>query len=97
MLAWRAIGNVLRSLHEIISSNTEEAPNPTTLDQLRDVGEKFYWSVYTLDRRWGFGTGLPFAVHDSDIHRQPQFKVGAVAIFAHLFSRRERNLILVAG
>lgn len=75
MLAWRAIGNVLRSLHEIIAQNTEDAPNPTTLDQLKDVGEKFYWSVYTLDRRWGFGTGLPFSVHDSDIHRQPHFKV----------------------
>ncbi|OAA73297.1 fungal specific transcription factor domain-containing protein [Cordyceps fumosorosea ARSEF 2679] len=74
MLAWRAIGNVLRSLHEIIAQNTEDAPNPTTLDQLKDVGEKFYWSVYTLDRRWGFGTGLPFSVHDSDIHRQPHFK-----------------------
>ncbi|KAJ6788167.1 hypothetical protein PWT90_11125 [Aphanocladium album] len=74
MLAWRAIGNVLRSLHEIIAQNTEDSPNPTTLDQLKDVGEKFYWTVYTLDRRWGFGTGLPFSVHDSDIHRQPQFK-----------------------
>ncbi|XWW92310.1 hypothetical protein V2A60_000233 [Cordyceps javanica] len=74
MLAWRAIGNVLRSLHEIIAQNTEDAPNPATLDQLKDVGEKFYWSVYTLDRRWGFGTGLPFSVHDSDIHRLPQFK-----------------------
>ncbi|ATY58690.1 fungal specific transcription factor domain-containing [Cordyceps militaris] len=74
MLAWRAIGNVLRSLHEIIAQKTEDAPNSTTLDQLKDVGEKFYWSVYTLDRRWGFGTGLPFSVHDSDIHRQPHFK-----------------------
>ncbi|KAM3450213.1 hypothetical protein MY3296_006322 [Beauveria thailandica] len=74
MLAWRAIGNVLRSLHEIIAQKIEDAPNLTTLDQFKDVGEKYYWTVYTLDRRWGFGTGLPFSVHDSDIHRQPHFK-----------------------
>lgn len=26
-----------------------------------------FWSVYCLDRRWSFGTGMPFALQDSDI------------------------------
>jgi hypothetical protein len=28
---------------------------------------KLFWSVYVLDRRWSFGTGLPFAMQDADI------------------------------
>lgn len=26
-----------------------------------------FWVVYALDRRWSFGTGMPFALQDSDI------------------------------
>lgn len=26
-----------------------------------------FWAVYNLDRRWSFGTGMPFAMQDSDI------------------------------
>ena len=28
---------------------------------------KLFWSIYVLDRRWSFGTGMPFAVQDLDI------------------------------
>ena len=28
---------------------------------------KVFWIVYALDRRWSFGTGLPFALQDADI------------------------------
>ncbi|RAH41501.1 transcription factor domain-containing protein [Aspergillus brunneoviolaceus CBS 621.78] len=28
---------------------------------------KTFWSVYSLDRRWSFGTGLPFIIQDEDI------------------------------
>lgn len=28
---------------------------------------KLFWSIYVLDRRWSFGTGMPFAIQDSDI------------------------------
>lgn len=28
---------------------------------------RLFWSIYVLDRRWSFGTGLPFALQDSDI------------------------------
>lgn len=28
---------------------------------------KLFWSIFVLDRRWSFGTGLPFAIQDADI------------------------------
>ena len=28
---------------------------------------KVFWSIYVLDRRYSFGTGMPFAVQDADI------------------------------
>lgn len=28
---------------------------------------KIFWSIYSLDRRWSFGTGLPFVIQDEDI------------------------------
>ena len=28
---------------------------------------RLFWSVYSLDRRWSFGTGLPFVIQDDDI------------------------------
>ncbi|ODH50002.1 hypothetical protein GX48_03806 [Paracoccidioides brasiliensis] len=28
---------------------------------------KMFWSVYSLDRRWSFGMGLPFVIQDEDI------------------------------
>lgn len=28
---------------------------------------RLFWCIYVLDRKWSFGTGLPFAIQDSDI------------------------------
>lgn len=28
---------------------------------------RIFWTVYALDRRWSFGTGMPFALQDADI------------------------------
>ena len=28
---------------------------------------KTFWTIYSLDRRWSLGTGLPFNVQDEDI------------------------------
>ena len=33
----------------------------------RNWAVKLFWSVYVLDRRWSFGTGIPFALQDADI------------------------------
>ena len=36
----------------------------------RASGIKLFWAIYVLDRRWSFGTGMPFALQDSDIDSQ---------------------------
>lgn len=28
---------------------------------------KLFWSIYVLDRRWSFSTGMSFAFQDSDL------------------------------
>jgi hypothetical protein len=65
-LAWRIIGLAARmclnlGLHrrETILRNFE--------GEDRSQAVKLFWSIYVLDRRWSFGTGMPFALQDSDI------------------------------
>ena len=31
------------------------------------AANRLFWSVYSLDRRWSLGTGLPFVIQDEDI------------------------------
>ncbi|KAG5661937.1 hypothetical protein KAF25_004176 [Fusarium avenaceum] len=61
--AWRIVGSILRLVHE--QSCQEEDIS------VKSIPDTFFWSLYTLDRRWSFGTGLPFALQDSEIIRQP--------------------------
>ncbi|KAI8650652.1 Fungal-trans domain-containing protein [Fusarium keratoplasticum] len=73
ILAWRGIGMVFRLLQEL-----EDTPDKLQSRVLPNdkgvISPEFYWSVYTLDRRWSFGTGLPFAVQDSDVRYRPSLK-----------------------
>ena len=65
--AWRFIGIAARiciemGLHRrdsLIRTFTNEA------EYLQAV--RVFWVVYALDRRWSFGTGMPFALQDADI------------------------------
>ncbi|CZR39267.1 uncharacterized protein FPRO_05541 [Fusarium proliferatum ET1] len=59
--AWRLIGTVVRLIHE---QSCQEEDTPA-----ERISDTFFWSLYTLDRRWSFGSGLPFAVQDSEINR----------------------------
>lgn len=38
-----------------------------TNEEERSDAIKLFWSIYVLDRRWSFGTGMPFALQDADI------------------------------
>lgn len=38
-----------------------------TDEEDRSMAIKLFWSIYVLDRRWSFGTGMPFALQDADI------------------------------
>jgi len=65
--AWRFIGIAARmciemGLHRkdsLLKSFTNEAEYQQTV--------RIFWTVYALDRRWSFGTGMPFALQDADI------------------------------
>ncbi|KAG5934172.1 hypothetical protein E4U53_000753 [Claviceps sorghi] len=66
VLSWRVIGQVMRlcleaGLHQKrgLMKIQDEAERKNALNS--------FWSAYVLDRRWAFGTGLPFAVQDDEI------------------------------
>ncbi|KAK5100447.1 hypothetical protein LTS08_005196 [Lithohypha guttulata] len=65
--AWRFIGIAGRACIEMglhrRDSLIRSFPNQTELKQAVRV----FWVVYALDRRWSFGTGMPFSLQDSDI------------------------------
>ncbi|KXH46479.1 fungal specific transcription factor domain-containing protein [Colletotrichum salicis] len=68
--AWRLVGIVARwclemGLHQ----------SATISKTFKDAGKRkramrLFWCVYTLDRRWGFGAGLPFVMHNFDVDQQ---------------------------
>lgn len=65
--AYRVIGLAARMCLELGLHRREALiksfPNE---DEWSDV-LRVFWSVYSLDRRWSFGTGLPFVIQDEDI------------------------------
>lgn len=66
-MAWRAIGLAAREalvlgLHRR-GSLLQRFPN----EQDRMLATRVFWTIYVLDRRWTFGTGLCFAMADRDI------------------------------
>ncbi|KAJ6442397.1 fungal specific transcription factor [Purpureocillium lavendulum] len=75
--AWRAIGMVMRLLQEL-GYHSSRGSSPAG-EQLDDRGERLFWTVYTLDHRWSFGTGLPFGIQDSDIDHNPTFADNSIS------------------
>ncbi|KAK0250481.1 hypothetical protein LTS09_014328 [Friedmanniomyces endolithicus] len=64
--SWRIIGLTARLCIELGLHRRE------TYDAMQDESAKsdtilLFWSIYVLDRRWSFGTGMPFALQDADI------------------------------
>lgn len=45
----------------------ETLNQPAILAAGKDRILRLFWSIYILDMRWSFGTGMPFALEDSDI------------------------------
>lgn len=66
ILAWRVIGQVCRLCLELGLHRREG------LAKIADEGARrnalmSFWSAYVLDRRWSFGTGLPYVCDDDKI------------------------------
>lgn len=63
--SWRVIGLTVRLCIELGLHRKE------TYDALPEEERSscvlLFWAIYCLDRRWSFGTGMPFALQDSDI------------------------------
>ncbi|KIL85316.1 hypothetical protein FAVG1_11271 [Fusarium avenaceum] len=70
LLAWRAIGNAGREALEVgLHRRTSLFENFKDLKE-RDLAIRCFWCVYILDRRWSYGTSLPFGISDRDIDPQ---------------------------
>ncbi|RSL77537.1 hypothetical protein CEP51_008971 [Fusarium floridanum] len=72
VLAWRVMGQVARLCLEL------GIHQRTGLLKIQDEEERknaltSFWSAYVLDRRWAFGTGLPYVVQDEEIDSQLPF------------------------
>lgn len=68
-ISWRIIGHTARICIELGLHRRE------TYEAMQDESERsetalLFWAIYVLDRRWSFGTGMPFALQDSDIDPQ---------------------------
>ncbi|KZL80861.1 fungal specific transcription factor domain-containing protein [Colletotrichum incanum] len=68
--AWRLVGIVARWCLEM-GLHQSATVNKTFKDaSKRRMVMRLFWCVYTLDRRWGFGAGLPFVMHNCDVDQQ---------------------------
>jgi hypothetical protein len=66
-LAWRVVGLAARMCMELGLHRQETYSSLFDNEEDRVAGLNLFWSIYVLDRRWSFGTGLPFAFQDADI------------------------------
>ncbi|KAL8908969.1 MAG: hypothetical protein Q9171_005227 [Xanthocarpia ochracea] len=65
--AYRAIGLAARLSYEVGLHRNNIVHRDFASNDERSWALKLFWSIFVLDRRWSFGTGLPFAIQDADI------------------------------
>ncbi|KAL1846408.1 hypothetical protein VTK73DRAFT_288 [Phialemonium thermophilum] len=66
ILAWRVMGQVARLCLEL-GLHRRDGLQRIPDEQSRRSAINTFWSAYILDRRWSFGTGLPYVCHDDKI------------------------------
>ncbi|KAI2470207.1 hypothetical protein F4781DRAFT_391508 [Annulohypoxylon bovei var. microspora] len=69
ILAWRTMGQVTRLCFEL-GLHRLDAIQRISDEEERNNAINTFWASYVLDRRWAFGTGLPFTVPDEEIDPQ---------------------------
>jgi hypothetical protein len=95
--SWRIIGFATRRCLELALHRHE------TYEKILDPVERsqtvlLFWSVYILDRRFSFGTGMPFALQDTDVDPsvpKPEDRssyISAMARFCEISSRVWRTV-----
>lgn len=65
--AYRIIGLAARMCFEMGLHRREVLTKNFVSENDCSWAVRLFWSIYVLDRRWSFGTGMPFAIQDSDI------------------------------
>ncbi|KAL8915764.1 MAG: hypothetical protein Q9172_006688 [Xanthocarpia lactea] len=65
--AYRAIGLAARLSYEVGLHRNNILHRDFASNDERSWALNLFWSIFVLDRRWSFGTGLPFAIQDADI------------------------------
>lgn len=65
--AWRFIGIAARICIEMGLHRRDSLLKTFTNEAEYQQAVRLFWIVYALDRRWSFGTGMPFALQDADI------------------------------
>ncbi|KAK3303146.1 uncharacterized protein B0T15DRAFT_264936 [Chaetomium strumarium] len=81
VLAWRLIGQVARLCFEL-GLHRRECLQKIADSQIRRDALHTFWSAYVLDRRWSFGTGLPFVCHDDKIDPKLPYPEGSPFLVA---------------
>ncbi|KAI5298849.1 hypothetical protein KEM56_003728, partial [Ascosphaera pollenicola] len=67
IMAYRVIGLVARMCLEM-GLHREEGQAKVSSDETElQAAATLFWAIYTLDRRFAFGAGLPFILQDDDI------------------------------
>ncbi|KAH8597525.1 fungal-specific transcription factor domain-containing protein [Bisporella sp. PMI_857] len=67
VLAWRTIGFAARVAIELGLHRKDSLYQNFPDKESREWALRLFWCIYVLDRRWSLGTGMPFALHDSDM------------------------------
>lgn len=80
VLAWRVMGQVARLCLEM-GLHRRDGIAKIDSEQARKNAVNTFWSAYVLDRRWSFGTGFPFVVHDDKV--DPGLPYPVSHIFVH--------------
>ncbi|KAJ5626240.1 hypothetical protein N7510_002549 [Penicillium lagena] len=70
VIAWRLTGMAARGSMELglHCQETWQKTDGVFPGELEKTwASRLFWCIYVLDRKWSFGTGLPFAIQDSDM------------------------------
>ncbi|KAJ5665641.1 uncharacterized protein N7477_008089 [Penicillium maclennaniae] len=66
-MAYRLIGFAARMCLELGLHRRDALMKSFPLEDQWNEICRIFWTVYSLDRRWSLGTGLPFVIQDEDI------------------------------
>lgn len=67
LASYRIVGPTARACFELGLHRWDAVLKDFPIEEDRAQAIRLFWSVYNLDRRFSFGTGLPFVIQDDDI------------------------------